>query len=248
MVVTEAKVQRYGRHLRSLLPRGPVWPREEVATLTQLLVGLATEPARVDDRALVLREEVDPRTTEELLADWERALGLPDPCVGQPKTVQRRRAAIVARLTELGGQSRAFFIALAATLGFTITITEHDAFQVGESAVGDNLNDEEWRFVWTVNAPEETVTVFQVGKSRVGEALADWGNEALECAFTALKPAHTLVQFSYALGDVDAYLGVPGGVVVVVGGTIAVPGGVVKTIGLTLAVPGGIVELQEAQS
>lgn len=188
----------YLAQLQALLPQGFAWPRQADAALTKLLLAWADELARIDGRAADLIEEADPRTTAELLVDWERVAGLPDPCVaalaGTQATMQRR-ATLVAKLTTIGGQSAAYYIALAARLGYTITITEHKTFTV-RSKVNDPLNDLPWRFVFTVNAPLDTVRRFTV-RSAVTDPLAAWGNELLECVISRLKPAHTHVLFAY---------------------------------------------------
>lgn len=197
MVLTETD---YLRQLQALLPSGPAWPKDDDATLTRVLGALAAELARVDGRAQRLVEEADPRTTSELLADWERIAGLPDPCVvaaGQAQSVAQRRAALIARLTMLGSQSKAYFIALAASLGYTITITEFHPFRAGQSRSGDPVATN-WQFAWQVNAPLNTVVPFRSGNAVAGDPINAWGNKALECVLTRFKPAHTAVLFSYS--------------------------------------------------
>jgi uncharacterized protein YmfQ (DUF2313 family) len=93
----------------------------------------------VDGRAADLLEiESDPRSTVELLPDWERNWGLPDPCIQSPQTVSQRQFALVQRMTIQGGQSRQFFIDIAKQIGYDITITEYRPFQVGLDRCGDN--------------------------------------------------------------------------------------------------------------
>lgn len=186
----------YLRQLQALLPPGPAWPRDLQSLLSEILDAFAEEYSLVDQRIEDLLDEADPRTTLELLSDWERVAGLPDTCTGPLSSVAARRDALVARLTQLGGQSRQYFIDLAAALGYTITITEFRPYTVG-SQVNDPLCSEEWRFVWQVNAAQDTVRKFRV-TSGVDEALASWGNTLLECAISRLKPAHTIVQFAYS--------------------------------------------------
>lgn len=186
----------YLSQLQALLPQGPAWPRDPEAVLTLLLDAWAEEFARVDGRAGRLQEENDPRVTTELLADWERVAGLPSSCmVGIDQAIAERRAALHTKLTRLGGQSRQFFIDLAASLGYTVTITEFRPFHVNDH-VNDDIAGALWTFVWQVNAQLNTVRRFTVG-SAVNEALASWGNALLECAISQLKPAHTKVLFAY---------------------------------------------------
>lgn len=188
----------YLSQLQALLPPGAAWPREGDATLTNLLLGLAEELARVDGRAEALLAEIDPRTTNELFADWERVLGLPDPCVTEPQTAVQRREAIVAKLTMTGGQTPAYLVAAARAIGYPISITEFDSFHAG-SAAGDPLFDEDWRHAFQVNTGEETVRTFKAGAGQAGEPLRIWGNVALECLIERLKPAHAVVLFAYSL-------------------------------------------------
>lgn len=186
----------YLRQLQALLPPGPAWAKDDEAGLTRLLNGLAQEFARVDARANQLMDEADPRTTAELLPDWERVAGLPSICMaGISQTLAERRAALHAKITSRGGQSRQYFIDLAATLGYTVTITEFRPWQVNH-AVNLPLAGALWAFVWQINAALNTVQPYTV-VSAVNEPLNAWGNERLECAIKQLKPAHTTVLFAY---------------------------------------------------
>lgn len=188
----------YLSQLQALLPVGLAWPREPDSTLTKLLAGWADEFARLDTRAMRLIEEADPRTTEELLPDWERVLGLPDPCMPDGAGLQQRRAAVTARLTGIGGQSRVYFIGLAADLGVEITITELQPFRCGTGECGDTIFDPEVVFTWQVNLPADVARVvqFRMGESTAGERLLEMDVGALECLFSRLKPAHTQVVFA----------------------------------------------------
>lgn len=194
----ELKADDYLRQLQALLPQGPAWPRDDDATITRLLHGLAEELARVDGRARQLLEEADPRTTAELFTDWERVAGLPDACAvafGGEQTTAQRRAALVGRLTTVGGQTPAYFIGLAAALGYAITITEFSEHTVDDD-VDHPLYDMAWSFAWQVNAALNTVTELTVDDT-VDDPLASWGNALLECVLRRVAPAHTIPIFSY---------------------------------------------------
>ncbi|NDY41241.1 DUF2313 domain-containing protein [Dissulfurirhabdus thermomarina] len=188
----------YAAQLRALLPPGRLWDRwrEEGSVADRLLRALAEEPARVDARAWDLLDEADPRTAWELLADWEQWAGLPDPCLGPVEGTDRRRAALVARLTARGGQSRAYYEDLAATLGYSVIITEYRPHTV-DADVTDPLRDEAWAYAWEVAAGSRPVTPLTVAGG-VGDPLAAWGDELLECAVRRWAPAHTTVIFSYS--------------------------------------------------
>ncbi|TAH39300.1 MAG: DUF2313 domain-containing protein [Planctomycetota bacterium] len=197
------RVRQYADQLWALLPTGLVWRRSPGTVFDALLQGCAGELARLDKRSADLLREADPRTTTELLVDWERVCGLPDPCVGELTTVAERRAAVVQRLTQQGGQSVAFLLALGLALGYAITIEEFRPFQCGISQCTDPLSNGDWIYTFQVHAPEFTVRTLQCGVGRMGEPLRTWRNDLLECAIQRAKPAHTHVLFAYDAGSGD---------------------------------------------
>lgn len=190
-----ADVKAYADQLRKLLPPGVALSTGPV--LFRLLEALAAPIAAVDIRARDLLREVDPRSTIEMLDDWERVAGLPSDCITEPQTIAERQDALHSSVRARGGQSPAYFVNVAARLGYSITITEFRPFRVGQSTVGDRLTNGPWQHTWRVNAPETTVRAFRVGRSVVGDRLRSWGNDALECEIGALKPAHTIALFAY---------------------------------------------------
>lgn len=192
--------EEYIKQIQRYLPRGYAWDAkvDPATNLYKLLQAVADEAARVDCRGCDLLDEVDPRTTFELLEDWERVLGLPDHCTEQGTTLQERRNAVLWKLNLLGGQSKQFFIDLMAYFGFQITITEFRPFRAGLSTAGQPLYNEEWIYCWEVNAPLDTFIYFRSGISTAGEPLRTWGNDILECILNQLKPAHTCLHFTYS--------------------------------------------------
>jgi uncharacterized protein YmfQ (DUF2313 family) len=129
----------YAVGLANLLPQGLAWPRHAGSVVMKVVKGLAQFWGDVvDSRAAdLLERESDPRFTIELLPDWERNWGLPDPCYSAPQSIAERQMALVMRMTMLGAQSRQFFIDVAARLGYTITITEYRPFFVAMDGCGD---------------------------------------------------------------------------------------------------------------
>ena len=185
----------YTQVFQALLPKGRIWPRDAEAVLTKLLSSWADELARVDVRADDLLDELDPDTAFEMLTDFERVSDLPDKCVYGEETIAQRREAILAKLTSRGGQTPAYFIALAARLGYEIEIEEFRPFRAGSGA-GERAYSTDWAHAWRVNAPFETMWYFRAG-SGAGERLAAWGNDKLECVIADKAPAHTVLLFGY---------------------------------------------------
>lgn len=187
-------------HLQQLLPVGAAWSREPDAVMTDLLDALAQEYARLDTRADALIDEADVRTSLELLGDWERVLGLPNPCTASVSTTDGRRLAAWQALAMQAGHTRAFYVQLAASIGATIEIHEFDP------AVDSYAPDltpllavpGAYRFVWRVHVLSATdFWLFRAGFGRAGDRLQDGGALDLECLINAAKPAHTSVIFTY---------------------------------------------------
>lgn len=186
----------YLQALLALLPRGRVWPKDPDSQQVKVLSGFTPAFERLTGRANNLLIDAFPGTTYELLPEWESTLGLPDPCAGEAPTIQLRVAQVVARLTATGGQSIAYFKAIAAALGYAITITQFVPSRFGKP-FGSLFGGIEWAFAWQVNAPTFTVTHAQFGGS-FGTAFASWGNNVLQCELQSYAPAHTIVNFSYS--------------------------------------------------
>lgn len=202
----------YQSQLRQLLPQGAAWAAPGDSNLVQLLGALAEELARIDARTGQLIDEADPRTTLELLPDWERVLGLPDACFKTPDSVSERRVALRQKITGIGGQSRVYFAELAARLGYFITIDEHRSARVGMRC-DQPLNGEDWQFAFTVNIEPfegdlpgnaDFFAYLKVG-DEVGGRLRGFGAIDIECAIRRAAPAHTVVLFAYQVDPLAAF-------------------------------------------
>lgn len=188
----------YLSQLQALLPRGLAWARSQSSTLALLLLAWADEFARVDSRCDDLIDQADPRTTTELLAEWERVAGLPDPCVTIEQTIEQRQSALTSKLTMIGGQSRAYFIAIAEALGYVGATIDEFLMMTCEDDCNAFLNGYDDLFAWQLNLPALTGGVFYMDCiSDCNSALSSWGDEAVECRINKYKPAHTSVTFTY---------------------------------------------------
>ena len=202
----------YTHALAALLPTGQAWPRAPDSTLMLTIKGLAHIYGQVDFRAhILLTRESDPRLTLELLPDWERNFGLPDPCLAEPLTVADRQKILVLKMTMLGGQSRKFFYQLARDLGYTIGIREYSPWTFGISEVGPTddgtgtnyprweIGPPEIRFYWTIKVGEVRLSWWRYGSAIIGLDPHCYIGLAtdLECIFNRYKPAHTEIIFDY---------------------------------------------------
>lgn len=197
---------------------GEIWPRTPSSTLVRAVTGLAGVVGRWASRCgTFLRTEAFPPSSLDMLPDWERVLGLPEPClpVTSP-TISERQLQVSEKLARRPGrQDRAYFVDLAARLGYTITLTEYIPAQCGVTQCGVTVTDTDTpyaiagagcgtpaiRYVWSITVTGPRLTWFAVGAGG-GRAATDphlkiRRAEDLECLLGKLKPAHTKLIFDY---------------------------------------------------
>lgn len=134
---------------------------------------------QAEDAAQHVAQGIVPLQINELIPDWERVLGLtPAPDASQ----QERLTLIKAKINVTGGLSRAYFINLAESLGYTITIDEPRPFRIGINGMGDRLYSRDTIWIWCVNVLHDDGQV---------------NHAQLEAMFQDLKPAHTFCLFVY---------------------------------------------------
>jgi uncharacterized protein YmfQ (DUF2313 family) len=188
----------YLNALLSLMPRGRVWPKDPSSVQAQALACFTPTFVRSNQDANDLLVDAFPPTSVDLLPEWESTLGLPDPCAGAQPTIQLRQKQVVARFTNSGGQSITYFVNLAKTLGYDITITQFAPFRFGQSNFGTLMYGNAWAFAWQVNAPGFSIEQFKFGADAFGEPFAYWTNNILQCELNSYAPAHTTPIFDYS--------------------------------------------------
>jgi len=166
--------------LRSLLPQGAAWPIDDDTDLLKTISALSKEFERIDQRVDQLMLEIDPRTSSELLNEYENALGLPDNCITSVLTFAERRQNAFVALTLRSIPNVTWLVSVAKNIGFDITITNPSPN------------------VWQVNAPTETLQLAEYGNTVYGDPYRKYGREQiLECTMMKLNRAHATVQFNY---------------------------------------------------
>ena len=88
-----------------------------------------------------------------------------------------------AKFGARGALTTAYFITLAAALGFTITITEFSPYTV-DMPCDEPLLEPEWAFIWQVNAPQITTFYFSVEESSLDDPLETYDANELVCRIT----------------------------------------------------------------
>lgn len=184
----------YAQQLTALLPPGPAWDVELQSQLQALLGALAQEFGRIDARSAQLMREAFLATFHEALSDWEQALNLPDECMGASGTVAERKAMVRMRLVEKGGQTPAYYVQLAARMGYrNARVQELRAPRFGCSRFGrDHFGTWSAQFMWILHAGERLAGGSRFGLSSWGERFGSNPSDALVCVLRRAAPAHTL--------------------------------------------------------
>jgi uncharacterized protein YmfQ (DUF2313 family) len=145
-----------------------------------------------------LQVEMDPRTATALMPDWERNHGLPDECRSEAETIIERRVRLAAKVAEVGGISKPYFLNLAASLGYeNVSITSFKPTTC-EMSCEAPLMEEDWRSAWRVNVPgQQNIHRFFTCESSCEDPVDSYKQGPLECLFIKLKPADSIVLFNY---------------------------------------------------
>lgn len=193
-----ATIDKYKELLRGLFPYGKAWASDTTSRFEKFVCGIADELVRIDGRIQTLIEEADPRTTTEMISDWERMLGIPDECTPTGQTLEERRRQVRQKYTAQYGQNKMFFEEVAEFLGYEVTITDAFwSFRSGHSSSGDALTNEGWRHWWKVQTDDQLFVYFTSGGSSSGDPLKKLAEDTLICTFEKLKPAHTKIIFEF---------------------------------------------------
>ena len=153
---------------------------------------------------------------------WERAWGLPDPCLPSATTIAQRQQMLVLMMTWKGGQSRAYYEYVMDWINYSIEIQEYAPFMAGVSQAGDTrptkidsggnlavdtskhfrwyIGPPELRFYWTVEVGQVGLTWFRAasGQAGVDPHLKFSVPDELQCLLNRWKPAHTSVVMDFS--------------------------------------------------
>lgn len=171
----------YKKLLDALLPIGKAWSKDS-GSMPELLDAVSQELSRIDGQIESLVSERDSRYTSALLTEHEADL---DITPGTSDTDAERRIAIAAILLAMGGQDPQYFIDLAESMGYEITVDEYRPAWCGVVTCGESCGDQEVIFVWRVN--------LQYSRDYEDPSGADLG-----VVLERLKPAHTMLIYSIA--------------------------------------------------
>lgn len=138
--------------------------------------------------------EMFPDTVVDYLPIWERVLA-----IAPASDAQRaeRVNEILFRLRSLGRLDRQYYIDIAATVGYDITITELKPLMAGWAEAGQEVLADYVRWIWQVSITDGFTRYARAGSAAAGEPIVWYRDKRhLDDIFNDLKPAHTLVVFT----------------------------------------------------
>lgn len=167
--------ENFRQALLYLLPMGPIWSREPGSLCHYWASIIGQVYVRNSDRAIELLQVSFPGTATELLDEWEKTVGLPDPCVGEVTDLQLRQRLVVDRLVSSVDSNINFYIMYAKKyFGFDITIDQFTPFRLG-THLNRPLGGEDWSHTWRIRSDQDL--------------------KYLPCIFNRISPTHTLVYY-----------------------------------------------------
>lgn len=111
--------------LEAHLPTGALWRGFRITG--KVMYRLAGAFARLfDDQSSALCrlvQELSPYSTEEMIREWETAVGLPDSCFPPARDLKERRARVVMRLARRRYTTIESWYQLASLMGIDVKIT-----------------------------------------------------------------------------------------------------------------------------
>lgn len=125
----------------ALCPSGPAFPRDRTTVFAAFWGAVGDLLAQLHADAVRLFDvEADPTQARDLLPDWMAAFG-----VKSRGTHDQQRANLALVIGDPGGFTEAHYVALAATLGISITVANDTAFVWkvhAPASLGDNQRED----------------------------------------------------------------------------------------------------------
>ena len=173
--------------LLASLPRGRAWRTrqglpEPGTGLWEFWRAVSSVFAVLEARLCALRQEFFCDTASETYAAWLREYGLPDVCDVYPDLCTKVAAA--------GGQTIAYFAALAARIGWSVSIAN-----TGASEITVTINTAASP---SYVAPAPTTTVSRANRFRASQKLSCAGQNTtpVSCLLARVLPAHLHVIYA----------------------------------------------------
>ena len=196
---TPTPKQFQGLRIAKMLPVGKAWDaaNDSDTNMGKLFKGLGGEFYRLELLIQTLNRELDINRTEQLIRDWETAVGIPDDCFTiQDETLAKRRSQVLVKLRNIRIQSRQDFIDLAAEFGVEVDVTPGVLDEFGKS-------DKEIAFSMIVDIAGETSgEVFPFDVNFFPIPFVSQINSFIVCLFNKVKPANVNIDFRFGFNTI----------------------------------------------
>ena len=185
--------------LVGLLPRGFAWYKGKDGFFYKLMSGFAYAVVELYDLVRSFRLNASPSHTESL-DEWESELKLPEPGVdfsGSEAEVRRKRLSeIYRKACRRGGCTIPYFKSIIALFGLDAEIYEY--WKNPEKFSDVDFGDDDPNFYWMVElAAAEDDWHYCTCNDTCNDYLQWWWNAPVESVLQLIKPAHTMLLFSY---------------------------------------------------
>jgi uncharacterized protein YmfQ (DUF2313 family) len=154
----------------------------------------------VQARIAALQPEMFPDTAEELLHKWEQLYEIV-PVAGA--TIAARQEVVTGKFRSTGDIKKPHYVALAASLGYTIRIDDYTESMAGWQCAGDELLEDGWiYFTAGIGAAGDTLAFEDVVLPWIWEVVVtvvpdNPPSPDLEQVLQDLKPDHIMLNFTY---------------------------------------------------
>ena len=167
--------------------------------LYKMLLGLGIECSQSESYIHEFVAQHDINQTENLIEEWESAVGIPDSCFSGTGTIEERRRDVIAKISSFGVSTEQQFIDLAAQYGYSIRI-EHRVFgghpfdmefdyPLGSSDSADKFTM--YVIFQGVSPPQNTFDM------EFDYIFDDGPFNIVICLFNKLKPANSLIIYEF---------------------------------------------------
>jgi len=189
-------LEQYTDSLAAYLPGGRLFEARSVqnSNFRKLLRGMAGELFNANGLLKEYSEDFLPDVTVNFIGEWEKMLGIPDHCFDGQGTLDQRRRAVLVKLAASGVQTADDFIALGATFGVTVEITQGAIAGIFPMTFPIVFFDSTRQARFTIII---TMTSLAVERFPYTFPITFEGDELeiLKCLFSRLKPANSDIIF-----------------------------------------------------
>tara|TARA_R110000751_G_scaffold93960_1_gene183426 strand:- start:3599 stop:4888 length:1290 start_codon:yes stop_codon:yes gene_type:complete len=186
--------------LNGYLPSGDAFKASKItdSNLHALISGFIQEYARMELVVNAMPDEWFPDTTETLIANWERTMGIPDDCFPASDDIQTRRDYIIYKLAALGLQTSLDFEAFAKVLRLNIKVRSGiDHMAIASGGYGTENPVQTFS---SVTLARNTIVVTENTSPLAFDYDFDFPfttieKTILQCVLAKAKPAHCDIRF-----------------------------------------------------